>query len=60
MYSTRPNLVLGFHGCDKETRNIIFTGSDSIFISDNPYDWLGHGTYFWENHRKLTVGHFLP
>lgn len=48
-YSKLPNLVLGFHGCDKNTfKNVIIKGQH-LKNSNNNYDWLGHGIYFWEN-----------
>lgn len=47
MYSKLPNLVLGFHGCNKETyENVIFKGQQ-LKRSENLYDWLGNGVYFW-------------
>ena len=49
MYTTRPGLILGFHGCDKSLVNDVLTGEKTLQGSDNEYDWLGHGVYFWEN-----------
>ena len=49
MYSTRPGLVLGFHGCDESVVMKVLTGDEPLKISKNSYDWLGHGSYFWEN-----------
>lgn len=49
MYSTRPGLLIGFHGCDKSRQQALLANSDVIPISDKPFDWLGHGMYFWEN-----------
>lgn len=49
MYSTRPGLVLGFHGCDKSVVENVITGTTAMKNSENDYDWLGHGVYFWEN-----------
>lgn len=40
-------IVYGFHGCDIETRNRILSG-DKWIPSNNSYDWLGPGIYFWE------------
>lgn len=52
MYSKRPNLVLGFHGCDKKIADSIIQGDSFIHESTNDYDWLGHGIYFWENNLR--------
>lgn len=49
MYSILPNLVLGFHGCDEETYNIVLHEHEPLLSSNNSYDWLGNGIYFWED-----------
>ena len=49
MYDTRPNQVIGFHGCDLSRRESLLNNSGPIEKSEKPYDWLGHGVYFWEN-----------
>ena len=41
--------MVGFHGCDQETRDKIVLRQDVFKESVNEYDWLGHGVYFWEN-----------
>lgn len=43
-----PRLVFGYHGCDEATARMVFEGG-SLRPSQNAYDWLGHGIYFWEN-----------
>ena len=48
MYDFRPNLVIGFHGCDIRVRDKLLNHPNEIAISQKPYDWLGHGMYFWE------------
>lgn len=55
MYSIRPNLVIGFHGCDAETCNSLLNNPNDIVYSDKPYDWLGHGMYFWENNYDRAM-----
>jgi len=53
MYSKRSGLILGFHGCDKEIRDKIISESGIVLEkSDNEYDWLGGGIYFWENNYQ--------
>jgi hypothetical protein len=49
MYSTRPGLILGFHGTDESIANNIITGRADLTYKKNAHDWLGHGNYFWEN-----------
>jgi hypothetical protein len=52
MYDVRPNLIIGFHGCDQEVCDKLLNASDDIQISRKPYDWLGNGIYFWENNHE--------
>ncbi|HTA81477.1 MAG TPA: hypothetical protein VK783_00955 [Bacteroidia bacterium] len=56
MYSTRANLILGFHGCDEDVRNKIVTQqSIDLKHSEEKWDWLGHGIYFWENNDQRAL-----
>lgn len=41
--------VLGYHGCEEEVAERILSGGETLRPSDKPYDWLGHGAYFWED-----------
>ena len=62
MYSVRGNLVLAFHGCDKSVaEQIVSNPFKSLKASENSYDWLGHGVYFWENNptRALEYAKYL-
>ena len=49
MYSVKDNLIFGFHGCDESLCNQLVNGDVHLDYSENPYDWLGKGMYFWEN-----------
>lgn len=49
MYAKLPNLVIGFHGCSQETYTNVLFNNQQLKKSDNKYDWLGNGIYFWEN-----------
>ena len=45
-------VVLGYHGCEPDFADRLILGEISIdkwIPSENPYDWLGHGVYFWEH-----------
>ncbi len=55
MYSTLPSFVLGFHGCDKQTAEDVFSGKARLKKSTNEYDWLGNGIYFWENNPQRAL-----
>ena len=41
--------VLGYHGCDKAVGEKVLANQEHLRASDNDYDWLGTGIYFWEN-----------
>lgn len=55
MYDVRPNLIIGFHGCDEETGNKLLNSPNNIIISKENFDWLGHGIYFWENNYDRAL-----
>jgi hypothetical protein len=43
--------ILGFHGCDKSIGNALLAGNE-FKKSENVYDWLGGGIYFWESNPR--------
>jgi len=49
MFLKLPSIVFGFHGCDEEVGHAVIAGAMPLKASENDYDWLGHGIYFWEN-----------
>jgi len=55
MYETLPSFVLGFHGCDRRVAERVFAGKSTLKSSENDYDWLGHGVYFWENNPQRAM-----
>ena len=55
MYNTRPGLLIGFHGCDKSRQQHLLQGPAIIPLSKEPFDWLGHGMYFWENNYDRAL-----
>jgi hypothetical protein len=55
MCDSRPNLIIGFHGCEEAVKQKLINSSNSIQISNKPYDWLGHGMYFWENNHDRAM-----
>lgn len=41
--------MLGFHGCDHSVAEAILSGKSKHLVgSENSYDWLGTGIYFWD------------
>jgi len=62
VYSKRTGLIIGFHGCDEEVRDKVISQKGEVLkVSDNDYDWLGGGIYFWENNynRAFEFATFL-
>jgi len=50
--SSRSNLILGFHGCEKSEQLKLISNPSYIKSSNESFDWLGHGMYFWENNPR--------
>jgi hypothetical protein len=42
------SFVLGYHGCSRKTGEDALAGLSRLKKSENAYDWLGPGIYFWE------------
>ncbi|MCL2638634.1 MAG: hypothetical protein FWD48_09730 [Oscillospiraceae bacterium] len=55
MHPRLSNLVLGYHGCNKSTFDNVIRKHQQLKKSENPYDWLGHGIYFWENNPNRAL-----
>jgi hypothetical protein len=49
MYTKKPSFIYGFHGLDKDIAIKILNKELDFKPSNNAYDWLGNGIYFWEN-----------
>ncbi len=47
MHRLSSIFVLGYHGCDRQVGERILSGKP-FRPSNNDYDWLGPGVYFWE------------
>lgn len=47
--------VIGFHGCDAELAREVVCNNANLKISQNDYDWLGNGIYFWEGSCKRAL-----
>jgi len=42
------SFVFGYHGCDRALGKKPIAGTTGFRKSENDYDWLGPGVYFWE------------
>ena len=47
MHRLSSSFILGYHGCDLHIGERLLVGAP-FKPSDNDYDWLGPGIYFWE------------
>ena len=47
MHRLASAFILGYHGCDLRVGERLLTGI-AFKPSNNDYDWLGPGIYFWE------------
>ncbi|WP_303900764.1 hypothetical protein [Thiohalomonas denitrificans] len=56
LYEFLPSFVLGFHGLDQSVGEKILSGKiKHLKASENEYDWLGHGIYFWEGNPQRAM-----
>jgi hypothetical protein len=46
--------VLGYHGCDRAVAEKLLRG-EPFRNSENDYDWLGPGIYFWEANPQRAL-----
>ena len=51
----QPFQVVGFHSCDKEVGMKVLNGEMDLNPSENPWDWLGSGIYFWEQNPDRAL-----
>lgn len=53
----QPFQITGFHSCDRDLGLRLLNGSDELRPSDNPWDWLGPGIYFWEQNPYRALAY---
>jgi len=51
----KPFFTFGFHGLDKKVAYKILNQKEEFKHSNNDYDWLGNGIYFWENNYERAI-----
>lgn len=54
MHRLSASFVFCYHGCRKDVAEDLIAGAD-FEPSDNDYDWLGPGIYFWEANPRRGV-----
>jgi hypothetical protein len=50
-------LVVAYHGCDESTADRLVSRGGKFRPSNNKYDWLGSGVYFFEDDSRRAL-HF--
>ena len=55
IYLDRPNLYIGFHGCEKNVGIDLILHPNRIHMSAHDYEWFGHGFYVWENNYDRAL-----
>jgi hypothetical protein len=53
--SNQPFQVTGYHSCNKEIGLKVLLGETQLVASNNPWDWLGPGIYFWEENPDRAL-----
>jgi hypothetical protein len=51
----QPFQVTGFHSCDRKVGLQVLNGEIDLIPSDNEWDWLGGGVYFWEQNPERAL-----
>jgi hypothetical protein len=53
----QPFEIIGYHSGDREIGLRVLNGETHLLHSDNDWDWLGSGIYFWEQNPKRTLNY---
>ncbi len=51
----QPFQITGFHSCDRKIGLQVLNGEIDLLPSDNKWDWLGKGIYFWEQNPQRAL-----
>lgn len=51
----QPYQITGYHSCDRDTGIKVLNGEMDLEPSNNKWDWLGEGVYFWELNPKRAI-----
>lgn len=55
MRQVAHRLVVGYHGCDRGLVERVLLHGEPVKASQNPWDWLGSGVYFWEHSPRRAL-----
>jgi hypothetical protein len=48
-------IIVGYHGCDRDVALGVLQHEQHLRPSENEYDWLGKGIYFWEHAPRRAL-----
>jgi hypothetical protein len=54
LHRLATSFILGYHGCDAKVAERLIGGA-GFKASQNDYDWLGPGIYFWESNPRRAL-----
>mgnify|MGYP001216088856 CR=1 FL=1 len=54
-----PFQIIGYHSCDKEVGLDVLHGKKNLLPSNNNWDWLGDGIYFWEQEPYRALNYAI-
>lgn len=54
MHRLSTGFILGYHGCKKSVGEALLSGAP-FKPSENDWDWLGPGAYFWESNPQRAL-----
>jgi hypothetical protein len=54
VHNLSTSFILAYHGCDQETGERLLL-NEAFQPSENDYDWLGAGVYFWETNPDRAL-----
>jgi len=54
VHELSSSFILAYHGCDRSVAERLLNNRP-FRISENEYDWLGSGVYFWESNPARAL-----
>lgn len=54
MHRLSSSFILAYHGCQRQVGEKLLAG-ELFTPSENDYDWLGPGIYFWESNPRRAL-----
>ena len=53
--ASQAHSFLAHHGCDRAVGEDLISGRTAFKASENDWDWLGKGVYFWEANPRRAI-----